>query len=271
MELQKHNRELGSRIRLLDPEADSQLAREFFELHEKKCRECQDDRLSCTVRPACKDRNFLNMLIELGVDPQDLPKFCYEQYLVQVRRHILENKGRRMYDRRLPIKDLLEALRMSSIRRFTSRFRKIWTKMVSIRRGDIILLAGDNLTFHFDFARGIVTLNPVHEEITSFNLFSLYVEMFGKFYDITAEARDFTDNWWAVVIGLEGVKTARLRKSLNEQISERFEALYVVNVDGSTEIQAEVVLDETNAPVEVIDIRSLFETASKAKQAAESA
>ena len=88
MELKKHKNELATRISLLDVTSDNQLAKELIELHEVKCIACQEDRLSCAVRPRCMNRNFLNALIEIGVKPQDLPSFCYSQYLEQIRRFI---------------------------------------------------------------------------------------------------------------------------------------------------------------------------------------
>jgi hypothetical protein len=114
MDIKKHKDEFAIRMKLLDAAADNQLAKELIELHEKKCIACQEDRLSCTVRPACQNRNYLNALIEIGVTPQDLPSFCYSQYLEQIRRFIIDKKGRGMIDRRIPIKDLLSTLGVSS-------------------------------------------------------------------------------------------------------------------------------------------------------------
>ena len=104
MKIKKYDEDLAQRIELLDSKADRQLAKEIIELYETKCKECQEDRLGCTVRPSCKDRNFLNLLIEIGVNPADLPEFCYIQYMEQIKRFILEKKGRTLEDRRIPIR-----------------------------------------------------------------------------------------------------------------------------------------------------------------------
>ncbi len=42
------------------------------------CKQCQRDRMRCTIKPLCSDRVFLNMLIALGARPNDLPSFCYQ-------------------------------------------------------------------------------------------------------------------------------------------------------------------------------------------------
>ncbi len=42
------------------------------------CKQCQRDRMRCTIRPLCPDRVFLNILIALGAKTTDLPSFCYQ-------------------------------------------------------------------------------------------------------------------------------------------------------------------------------------------------
>jgi hypothetical protein len=42
------------------------------------CKQCQRDRMRCTIKPLCPDRVFLNMLIALGARTSDLPPFCYQ-------------------------------------------------------------------------------------------------------------------------------------------------------------------------------------------------
>lgn len=45
------------------------------------CKQCQRDRMRCTLRPQCPDRVFLNILITLGAKSTDLPSFCYQVHL----------------------------------------------------------------------------------------------------------------------------------------------------------------------------------------------
>ncbi len=266
MDLKKHFKEFAERLYLLDDGADDQLSTELIELHEVKCSKCQEDRLSCTVRPACKDRNFLNMLIELGVEPQNLPSFCYSQYLEQIRRFILEKKGRGMVDRRIPIKDLLSTLRVSSIRQFTTRFSKIWTKTTSAKSNNVKLVAGDELRFHFDFARGVVILNPVHQIIKDYEVFELYVSLLSDFYELTSQVTDVTLDWWVVEFTFEDVTPAKAKRRLQERISERFESLNIRESETGVEVQVEVITDGVGDPIEVGDIQKLFRLLSRLKQ-----
>jgi len=263
MKLKKHNTALAIKMDLLDVTADNQLAKELMELHENKCRECQEDRLSCTVRPSCKDRNFLNMLIELGIEPEDLPSFCYSQYLNHIRRFVTDRKGRRMIDRRLPIKDFLSALHVSSIRHFTTKFKTTWSKSASIQRSDIMLLAGDGLLFHFDFARGIVVMNPVHIKIGSLEVFKLYADLFSKYYDLKSEVKDVTLNWWILNITVDVEGTVESIKPVKSRLSGSFDNLNVEASENVVNIRAEVIIDENSKPLFVDDLEKAFTVGSE--------
>ncbi len=263
MKLKKHNTDFATRMELLDVTADNQLAKELMDLHENKCRACQEDRLSCTVRPSCKDRNFLNMLIELGVEPEDLPSFCYSQYLNHIRRFIAERKGRRMIDRRLPIKDFLSAMHVSSIRHFTTKFKKTWSKSASIQRSNVMLLAGDGLLFHFDFARGIVVMNPVQIKIKNLEVFKLYAELFSKYYDLKSEVKDVTLNWWTLNIAVDIEGTVESKSAVKSKLSGNFDDLNVEASENVLNIRAEVIIDESSKPLFVDDLEKVFAVVSE--------
>ncbi|NWF96755.1 MAG: hypothetical protein HXY34_11495 [Candidatus Thorarchaeota archaeon] len=260
MQYTNHDSRLSSRIRLLDTDSDRQLARELFELHEKKCTACQEDRLSCTVRPACKNRNFLNMLIELGVEPPDLPAFCYSQYLDQVKRYILERKGRGMDNRRLLIKDLLATLGMGSIKQFTTRFGSLWSKSAKATEQDLLLLAGDGLVFHFDFTRGIVLMNPLDYEIRDFGVFKLYLTLFGNYYSLPVSCRDVTPNWWTMRIDVPKMSPARITKALEPDLTRKFESFRVEIVEDRTHVIVEVIVRNGEPSIMVGGLLTLFST-----------
>ncbi|MFX1601973.1 MAG: hypothetical protein ACFFCK_00710 [Promethearchaeota archaeon] len=266
MKLKRHNEDLASRLKLLDKASDSHIAEEFFELLEQKCEECQEDRLGCTVRPACRDRNFLNMLIELGVDPEDLPSFCYSQYLEQVKRFVLENKGRGMMDRRLQTKDFLSTLRVSSLKHFVSRFGKIWPKTTTAQEDNTKLVAGDGIVFHFDLARGIVIVNPQHHSVEDFQTFKLYVELLSEHLGVEGVASRITDNWWHLGIDLDSAKSTKGEPLLSKDMLSHFEDFFVDEEDSSMHIEAEVLSDGLQRPFEVQVLLALFESVSKLKR-----
>ncbi|TFG31855.1 hypothetical protein EU527_11410 [Candidatus Thorarchaeota archaeon] len=265
MELIKHNNQFSQRINLLDQISDTQLAKEFIEMHEAKCTECQEDRLRCATRPACKDRNFLNTMIEIGVEPEDLPSFCYSQHLEQIRRYVLERKGRKMNDRRLPIKDLLSTLGVSSIRHFSTKFKKEWSNFSQVQENDVLLAAGDTLLFRFDFHRGIATVNPTKDRILSFDVFKLYCNLFSAYFELESTIRDLTSNWWLLSITMQDIDTAELRAIQKSEVADSFEAIYHKEMDDKTQIDVEVIRDSSK-PLEAEHLQELFLKISKLKK-----
>jgi hypothetical protein len=206
------------------------------------------------------------MLIEIGVEPEDLPSFCYSQYLEQVKRFILEKKGRGMIDRRLQTKDFLSTLRVSSIRHFLSRFKKIWKRTSDVQEDNIMLVAGDDLIFQFDFARGIVIINPLHHEVDTYQVFRMYVELLSKHYTINASVSDMAANWWLLSIDLDGNKPLKEDTLMDSSRLDKFEDLYIDTENGSGHVEAEVISDGGSPPFEVMDLISLFEGISKSKR-----
>ena len=263
MDMKKHKDEFAVRMNLLDVVADNQLAQELIELHEKKCIECQEDRLSCTVRPACKNRNYLNALIEIGVRPQDLPSFCYSQYLEQIRRFIIDRKGRGMIDRRIPIKDLLSTLGVSSIRHFTSKFNKIWKRFFSVHEDNVMLVIGDHLLFRFDFARGIVTLDPIYDKIENYEVFDLYCQIFSNYYKLKSKVQDLTLTWWLLSIDAKKHTLSSVKSQLKAGSLQGFETVYAAEIDGIVKVQAEVIAGDETSSLEAGQLRDLFERVSK--------
>ncbi|MHA1135474.1 MAG: hypothetical protein ACTSSE_03225 [Candidatus Thorarchaeota archaeon] len=263
MELEKHTNRFSKRIHLLDETADKQLAKELIRMHEKKCTACQDDRLRCATNPACKNRNFLNTLIEIGVEAEDLPAYCYSLNIGQIRRYILERKGRVVKNRRLPIKDLLQTLSVSSIRHFTTKFKKVWSNFSQAQENDVMLVAGNDLLFRFDFHRGIVTVNPTMDEIDTFAVFKLYCKLFSAIYELQSTVNDITSNWWVVSIEVKDADVNALRGLQRSKVANAFESIYSKEVDDKIHLEVEIVQGKGPHYLLVEQLQELFVSASK--------
>ena len=263
MELKKHDTDMANRLEFLDSPSDKQLAKELMELHETKCRACQEDRLSCTVRPACMNRNFLNTLIELGVETQDLPEFCYSVYMDQLRRFILEGKGRGMSDRRLPIKDLLSTLKVSSIRHFNSKFKAEWKNYISVNGKNQMVVHGDKLLFHFDFTRGIVILNPENEPLKQYELLKLYTEVYSQSTGVNAEIAVITSNWWEIRFPIPGSLDSEQTKELLDVMPSSIANHEFALGENSSEIILEIILDSQNQYLLVKELHEIFKSVKK--------
>lgn len=58
------------------------------------CKQCQRDRMRCTLRPLCPDRIFLNILFVLGAKSADLPSFCYQVHLRTLQSYLKSGANR---------------------------------------------------------------------------------------------------------------------------------------------------------------------------------
>jgi len=152
---------------------------------------------------------------------------------------------------------------VSSIRHFTTKFKKTWSKSASIHRKDAMLVAGDGLLFFFNFARGIVVMNPVHVKIKSLEEFKLYVDFFSKYYDLKSEVRDVTLNWWILNIAVDVESTVESIKPVKSKLSGSFDALTVESSENVVNIHAEVIIDENRKPLFVDGLEKAFTVSSK--------
>jgi hypothetical protein len=126
-----------------------------------------------------------------------------------------------------------------------------------------MLIAGDGLLFRFDFSRGIVTLNPIHDQIDNFDVFRLYCSLFSDYYKLKTSVSDLTSNWWLLSFDVEGKDPAKVKKVLKSEPAKAFDTIYTDTVDDSAMIRAEVVVDGGSSLVEAGQLRDLFNHVSK--------
>jgi hypothetical protein len=126
-----------------------------------------------------------------------------------------------------------------------------------------MLVIGDGLMFRFDFARGIVTLNPIHDLIENYEVFSLYSQIFSEYYGFKSSVADLTLNWWSLSIEVEGYSQSSVKNQLKVGSLSGFDTVYVSESDDLVRIHAEVVAGDESSYLEAGQLRNLFERVSK--------
>ena len=126
-----------------------------------------------------------------------------------------------------------------------------------------MFVMGDNLIFSFDFAREIVTLNPIHDQIRKFKVFNLYSQIFSSYFDQKSNVRDLTLNWWLLSIDIEGHTKSSVKSQLKAGSLKGFDAVYVAEIEDSVKIQAEVIAGDESSSLAVGQLRDLFARVSK--------
>jgi len=164
-----------------------------------------------------------------------------------------------MRDKRLPIKDLLSTLRVSSIRHFNSKFKKEWKNYSKVTENNIMLVAGNGNIFHFDFEKGIALINPLNEPLLEFNVFELYSTLFSQWHNLDAKVSDLTTNWWVLGIEAKGTFSKEKIASVKKKIPRLFEAAVVKKEKDSLIVEVEAVVDNIQPPVKISSMKNLFE------------
>ena len=177
------------------------ISKEFLEIMEKVCKECQANRMHCILMPKCgRNRSFLSMLIEMGVKKGDLPEFCYSQFLKEIQ---MVFKGiKTLRDASAPLEDFLKSIFKNYKKIFDlimSRNTKDLVKalsketivknrrIIALNKDDKIYFVIDGLNFYVDISRKLVRFNPYNTPITSVSELEAFIELFSSEADMDVE------------------------------------------------------------------------------------
>jgi len=177
------------------------ISKEFLEIMEKVCKECQANRMHCILMPKCgRNRSFLSMLIEMGVKKGDLPEFCYSQFLKEIQ---MVFKGiKTLRDASAPLEDFLKSVFKNYKKIFDlimSRNTKDLVKalsketivknrrIIALNKDDKIYFVIDGLNFYVDISRKLVRFNPYNTPITSVSELEAFIELFSSEADMDVE------------------------------------------------------------------------------------
>lgn len=179
----------------------SLISKEFLRIMEKMCRECQANRMHCILMPKCgRNRPFLSMLIEMDVKKEDLPDFCYSQFLKEIR---MAFKGTRtLRDASAPLEDFLKTVfrnyrkihdflmsrNLKELSKIMSKEHVVKNKRVlTLEKNSRIYFAINGLNFRIDVNRKLVYFNPYDTPITSLKELEAFIELFSLEEDMSVE------------------------------------------------------------------------------------
>ncbi len=175
---------------------------QMLEMRLKFClEECQSNRGMCILRPKCKNRRFLDILLLQQKYRDRLPSFCYSYRLKELERahktanRMLEDVYIKLEDfwKLIPIKSLKKDRHFtkSGIKKLLREISKknIETKFVSYQNDtkNLILIGTD--IFLIDLNLKLCLINPQTLKIGSFDEFSAFSLVFSQLYDLKSEIK----------------------------------------------------------------------------------
>ena len=199
------------------------IAREFLNLMKQKCEKCLRYRTECALNPHCKDRRYINILIDMGVKPDDLPSFCYLQHKRSIE-NILKSKPNLFdpTDAKLYLTDFLQILGVKKtlsknikricnnldmlLPKFASNFESIFLENKKL----YIFSMNDSLNL-IDFDSEIVTINLKHEYPKSEEELRSYILLYKKIFQLDIEIIEEMWGWWYIKVTFPNLNTLKKR------------------------------------------------------------
>lgn len=181
------------------------LVKLLSEYMEKLCEECMENKMICTLRPMCPDRRWLSLLIKIGADERDLPKYCYKVRLNEVKALLGKVGHIHFGDAVLQIEvflnllsggrsRLIDPLRSGDIERFVeglvAEFKRHLLNVTLLTGDGYILLLSDGNVFFFNLLENIVLINPEEKRFTSVREFVDLVLAVREHYALPLEVEE---------------------------------------------------------------------------------
>ena len=168
------------------------------------CKECQRDRMRCTIKPLCPDRVFLNMLIALGARTNDLPSFCYQVSIRALEAYLKSGaKREHPHEPRYPLSFFRRSVQFKKDDD-EANFEAFKKWLETTTKQTVFGYAIENQwyfgvgkgVFIVDLKRTLVSLDP-DGDIVRHEALEPLLTFLMKLYDLSAEIlKDMQDTWY---------------------------------------------------------------------------
>ncbi|MHA1793513.1 MAG: hypothetical protein ACTSVI_12755 [Promethearchaeota archaeon] len=219
-------------------------------------KECQDDPMSCTVRPMCEKRRWLSILVKSGVPEADIPRFCYD-IQVKIVNYIL-NKEKYFYEpedcaiylkdffRLLPIASPYSLMKMLEDEEFDdlswnieSFFRSRFSKVSCANLEESLIIFADDNLWYLDYLNRILILNINNEKILNQPMLLALLKLFNRYYKLNIKVFENTSNSWILDFRLFEIENVNIKNddSLKAFLAEEIGNLTKISMDINFKIE----------------------------------
>ncbi len=187
------------------------VSREFLGLMRQKCYNCNKSRVECAFQPHCENRKYMNVMIEMKVNLNDIPAFCYSQQLRNIK-DFLDGKAHLIepIDYKLFLSDFIELLSIKLkiesknyeklLNEITTKIKNMKGKIYKIhRKGEkfnyFMLIAG-GIIYYIDLMKEVVTVNLQNKAIETENELKDIIKLYCQYFNIDVEIIEEMAGWW---------------------------------------------------------------------------
>ncbi len=229
------------------------------------CQQCMRDRMRCTLRPLCPDRIFLNILIALGAATSDLPAFCYQVHLRNLksyfqsgalRNHPLEPRYPLRYFQSLIRKTGESELKLESFAAYLEK--ETGSKVHSYTLENVWYFGVGNGIFIVNLEHQIVSLDPDGDTVLRPALEPL-ITFLVQMHGVNAEILKDMDGTWYLRFTCPSMGEAMMAKAVNHRV-ETIKADWAYVRVRITKREMQILIGLDPAPNKVTRLRTLRET-----------
>ncbi|MHA1696853.1 MAG: hypothetical protein ACTSUG_16480 [Candidatus Helarchaeota archaeon] len=194
---------------------ESLLKNEILSLIKKKCEICNATPIDCALQPHCGDRKLLKIQIELGVQYQDLPQFCYNQQLQTVIR-FMNGKVNLIepVDVKIFLNDFINVVineKKIKFRNSDSLYSKLIVKLSELSKNDFFIVRDErnglgkvifllNGTFYFlDFDKQIAIINWHNSFVETEEELKMVLNLLAQKYKLKFEIEQELLGLWKLI------------------------------------------------------------------------
>ncbi|MFX0011707.1 MAG: hypothetical protein ACFE9R_15445 [Candidatus Hermodarchaeota archaeon] len=211
------------------------ISNEFLSLMRQKCFNCNRNRVECAFQPHCENRKYMNIMIHMKMNLNDIPSFCYSQQLRNLKDY-LTGKAYLIepIDYKVFLQDFLELLDIKFKSEQTKKNETILDeiiKKIRILKGNVhiidkkqgnqpyFMFIADGIIYYIDFQRDIVTINLNNKIIETEDELSDLIKLYSKFFNINTEIIEEMAGWWYLKVTIPS-KQLKSENILNEYIEK---------------------------------------------------
>ncbi|MFX0140291.1 MAG: hypothetical protein ACFFDN_42010 [Candidatus Hodarchaeota archaeon] len=213
------------------------ISQEFLGLMRQKCYNCNKSRVECAFQPHCENRKYINVMIEMKVNLNDIPAFCYSQQLRNIK-DFLDGKAYLIepIDYKVFLSDFINLLNIKmklELKNYDKILNEIIKKISDLkgnvykiqRKGEKInyfMLIAEGYIYYFDLKKAIVTINLHNKAIQTEDELKNIIDLYSQYYNIEIEIIEEMTGWWYIkaAIPSKKLKSDKIINDYKEKIQE---------------------------------------------------
>ena len=178
------------------------ISREYLSLMRQKCFNCNRNRVECAFQPHCENRKYMNIMVQMKSDLNDIPAFCYSQQI----RNITDYLSGKAYliepvDYKIYLSDFIKILKLKPKSEQKKRdifVKEIFEKISALKGkvfepkkkqsiGNYLIFLISGVIYYIDFKKEVVTINLKNKVLETEEQINDLIDLYSQYYNVEIE------------------------------------------------------------------------------------